>query len=315
MKADKVDKYDDENFSKMTDVEKKDEDSEGEGTNEEDGKVQKYTSNFWFMMDVAVVLPSVAMVPVYATLIHYNTHLTMTGKECVANLVEFHPIRYQLAGELEEAMRQPGAVNVSREFESILQLGLGVNVAFLVYFFLKRPLCSASGRGRPCVGLLPLLFVASAVQFLWMIWMRYFSFPGRVCSGDYKSYLRDENGERDRQYDDYYLRRLGKFFALYPEITLGPVASFFVGGMALLWLRARLGARGINKPLNFEEKKQMWMQYAREQAEEAFEEKKKEFDEGENAFFNKHEQYKNMAQKVIDAGMNGENLDAVTAQL
>jgi len=159
-------------------------------------------------------------------------------------------------------MRQPGAVNVSREFESIMQLGLAVNIAFLVYFFLKRPLCAASGRGRPCVGLLPLLFAASAVQYIWMVWMRYFSFPGQVCSGDYKTYLRLADGERDRQYDDYYLLRLGKFFALYPELTLGPVISFFVGGMILLWCYDRLGANRLSRPVDFEKKKRMWMQYA-----------------------------------------------------
>lgn len=285
MKAEKVDKHDDENFSKMTDDKNKNGES---AVDAEDGKVKKYTSNFWFMMDVAIVLPSVAMVPVYATLIHFKTHQTLTGKECVANLIEKHPIRYQTDGELEEAMRQPGAVNVSREFRSILELGLAVNVAFLVYFFLKRPLCSASGRGRPCVGLLPLLFAASGIQYLWMIWMRYFSFPGHVCSGDYKSFLILEDGERDRQYDDYYLRRLGRFFELYPQVTLGPVISFCVGGMVLLWLWDRFGANKLRKPIDFEAKKRMWMQYAQEKAEETFEEKKKQYDQGENSFLNKH---------------------------
>lgn len=307
MKAEKVDKYDDENFSKMTDVEKKD--SAYQEDDEEDGKVQKYTSNFGFMMDVAVAAPSLAMVPVYATLLAYDAHQTLTGKECVANLVEFHPIRYQTQSQLEEIMRQPGAVNVSREYKSIMELGLAVNVAFLVYFFLKRPLCSASGRGRPCVGLLPLLYAASGVQFFWMIWMRYFSFPGQVCSGDFKDFVRLPDGERDRQYDAYYLRRLGKFFALYPELTLGPVISSFVGLMILLWLCDRFGANRLSKPVDFEEKKRMWMQYMQNTAEETFEEKKKEYEEGENEFFNKHKAYRDMASQLMETGLTGEGLE------
>lgn len=179
----------------------------------------------------------------------------MAGKQCVANSVEFHPVRYQDESELEAILAQPGSVNVSRQYKYILLVGLYINVAFLVYFFLKRPLCSASGRGRPCIGLLPLLLIASLFHFFWMIYMRSFSFQGQVCSGDYSSFIVDEDQKRDRQYDDYYLRRLGKFFQLYPQLLLYPALGFAVGTLGLMWLLARIGATKVHKPINFEEKK------------------------------------------------------------
>lgn len=75
MKAKKISKDDDEAFSKMPAGHDRNEGGAvDEEVTQEDGKVQAYSNSLPFLLDVAVALPSVAMVPVYAILLGTKTH-------------------------------------------------------------------------------------------------------------------------------------------------------------------------------------------------------------------------------------------------
>ena len=117
----------------------------------------------------------------------------------------------------------------------------------ILNFLLKRLLCTLRNSMK---SLLALMYLTSFVQFIWMVVIRFIR-QGRICSGDYKEYIRDEQdpSKRNEKYDGYFMEKEGDFFWWYTVLILGLIVflsmTFYLG----VWAFNSYTKKYINEPL------------------------------------------------------------------
>ena len=144
-------------------------------------------------------------------------------------------------------LEEPGTVDVSHNFDTVMFFGFFVNASIIFYFLVKR-ICF-DPRNSPKM-ILVFLYTASLVMFVWMMFAR-FSHPGRVCSGDFDDFLEQALEEKfvEGQFDQYYLREEGKFFFVYTILMLVLTLNCFVIIPFAMFVFYKLSNKSIDRPI------------------------------------------------------------------
>ena len=154
---------------------------------------------------------SLILLIVYASFVFASSGHKELEIVCLSNNYDFHPIPYEDEEELETLKESDWAINMTEKFQTVLMYGFISNTIYLCYLIF-RALCCSRNTKKLYSNVLTLLNVGLNAMWLIQFWMLVFvrySFPGRVCSGDFHEYMEKEE---KKEYAPLYLSSEGAFF-------------------------------------------------------------------------------------------------------
>ena len=164
-----------------------------------------------------------------------------TSVICVANSADFTPTQYNHTSDVDSLLDRPGTSNVTDEFYQVIAYGFFQNIAFFTFVILFDHIVQREKYNVTYLFFYVAFKVSEIAQFTLLYIYRY-SHVGKVCAGDYKKFVLNEEGNPDNSFDKYFLKSEGNFFYYYSMILIWIFFILFslasVGGIVVMLMGA-----------------------------------------------------------------------------